>query len=250
VEDQVPVTTHNAVDVDEVLGVNDHSELARLERLYQKRRARQFMEQGVSIRDPDRFDARGDVTIGRDCVIDVNVVLEGPTILGERVRIGPHCVVRASRIDNDATIHSHSVIEQAYVGTKAVVGPFARVRPGADIAEGVRIGNFVEIKNSTIAAGAKINHLAYVGDSSVGRDSNIGAGVITCNYDGVTKHRTEIGDDVFIGSNTQLVAPVRLGNGSTVGAGSTITNDVPEEALAVSRVKQCNISGWKRPKKK
>jgi bifunctional UDP-N-acetylglucosamine pyrophosphorylase/glucosamine-1-phosphate N-acetyltransferase len=187
------------------------------------------------------------VEVGSDCVIDVNVVLEGPMVLGRNVRIGANCCLRRVQIGDDVEIRSNSVIEEAVVGKHARIGPFARVRPGTRVGEAVQVGNFVEIKNSHLESGAKVNHLSYVGDSSIGAHSNIGAGVITCNYDGARKHRTTIGDDAFIGSDSQLVAPVRIGNGATVGAGSTITQDVPDNALAVSRSRQRNIAGWKRP---
>ncbi|MFZ0486640.1 MAG: bifunctional UDP-N-acetylglucosamine diphosphorylase/glucosamine-1-phosphate N-acetyltransferase GlmU [Arenicellales bacterium] len=233
----------------DVAGVNRRSELALLEREYQKRRALTLADQGVTVLDPCRLDMRGEVTVGHDCIIDVNVVLEGPVSLGSNVHVGANCCLRGVRIGDDVRIKPSSVIEEAVVGNGVEIGPFARIRPGTRIADNAHVGNFVELKNAELEQGAKVNHLSYVGDSSVGARSNIGAGVITCNYDGARKHRTEIGDDAFIGSNSQLVAPVRIGDGATVGAGSTITEDVPDNALGVSRGRQRNIKGWKRPSK-
>jgi len=238
------VTADNAWDV---AGVNRRSELALLEREYQKRRALHLADSGVTVIDPYRLDLRGDVKVGADCVIDVNVVLEGPVKIGRNVRVGANCCLTNVLIGDDVIIRPNTVIEEAVVGNGAMIGPFARIRPGTRLAEDVHVGNFVELKNAELATGAKVNHLSYVGDSTVGAHSNIGAGVITCNYDGAHKHRTEIGDRAFIGSDSQLVAPVRIGNGATVGAGSTITQDVPDNALAVSRARQRNIKGWKGP---
>jgi len=238
-----------AVDLWEVAGVNRRSELALLEREYQKRRALDLADRGVTVLDPYRLDLRGDVQVGRDCVIDVNVILEGPISLGDNVHVGANCLLHNVEVGDNVAIRANTVIEDAVVGAGAMIGPFARIRPGTRIARDVHVGNFVELKNAELASGAKVNHLSYVGDTSVGEGSNIGAGVITCNYDGARKHRTEIGDDAFIGSNAQLVAPVRIGNGATVGAGSTITLDVPDNALAVGRGRQRNIQGWKRPSK-
>ncbi len=239
-----------AVNTDCVTGVNTKSDLAFLEQQYRQRRAGGFLEQGVTIVDPGRFDARGEIAFGRDCLVDVNVVLQGPLQIGDGVVIGPHSVLCNSVLADGVQVKSHCVIEEAELGVNAVVGPFARIRPGTRLAENVHVGNFVEIKNSTLGKETKANHLSYVGDSTVGRGVNIGAGVITCNYDGAYKHRTDIEDDVFIGSNSQLVAPVKVGRGATVGAGSTITNDVPPNMLAVSRAFQKNIAGWERPRKK
>lgn len=236
-------------DPRDVAGVNRRSELALLEREYQKRRALELADRGVTVLDPYRLDLRGEIEAGLDCVIDVNVIMEGPVSLGANVRVGANCLLHNVRISDNVTIRPNTVIEDAEVGDGAVIGPFARIRPGTRIAGGAHVGNFVELKNTELASGAKVNHLSYVGDSSVGEGSNIGAGVITCNYDGANKHRTEIGADAFVGSNAQLVAPVRIGNGATVGAGSTITQDVPDNSLAVSRNRQRNIQGWKRPTK-
>jgi bifunctional UDP-N-acetylglucosamine pyrophosphorylase/glucosamine-1-phosphate N-acetyltransferase len=246
----VPIEDVRAGEPGEILGVNSRSELAQLERSYRRRRARQLLEQGVTLLDPERLDVRGEVKLGRDCVLDVNVILVGPTAIGQRVRIGAGCVIKGSAINDDVVIHPYSVVDGAQVGAGSLVGPFAHLRPGARIATGAHIGNFVEIKNSEVGAGAKINHLSYVGDSDVGRRVNIGAGTITCNYDGAYKHRTVIGDDAFVGSNTPLVAPVTVGKGATVGAGSVITRDTPPGALALTRPEQRTISGWKRPAKK
>jgi len=243
------VTSQSTVDNQEILGVNSLAELAHVERIYQRRRAEHFMLNGVAIIDPARFDARGEVSFGGDCSVDINVVLEGPVTIGNNVSIGPNVVLRRSRIADNVVIHPNCVIEDADIGADCLIGPFARIRPGSEIAAQAHIGNFVEIKNSRVGEGSKVNHLAYVGDSSVGSKVNVGAGVITCNYDGANKHRTEIADDVFVGSNSQLVAPVQIGKGATVAAGSTITGNVPAGALAVSRSKQRNISDWKRPKK-
>jgi bifunctional UDP-N-acetylglucosamine pyrophosphorylase/glucosamine-1-phosphate N-acetyltransferase len=233
-----------------VIGVNTKSDLAVVERHYQRQRAADFLKQGVTIVDPARFDARGDIQFGKDCVVEVNVILEGPMEIGNGVCIGPHSIVRRSNLGNGVLIKAQSIIEDAEIGAHAVVGPFARVRPGTRLAHNVQIGNFVEIKNSDLGPESKVNHLSYVGDSTLGRGVNIGAGVITCNYDGANKYRTEIADDVFVGSGSQLVAPVTVGRGATIGAGSTITGDVPPEILAVSRVPQQHINGWQRPRKK
>ena len=250
VKEGAEVADIQASDAVSVLGVNTKAELALLERYYQGKRAAYFLEQGVTIVDPNRFDARGDIRFGTDCVVDVNVVLEGPLEIGHGVHIEAHNVLRKSRIGDNVQVKPQCVIEDAEIGSNTVVGPFARIRPGARIADHVHIGNFVEIKNSSLETGTKVNHLSYVGDSTVGRGVNIGAGVITCNYDGANKHRTEIDDEVFVGSNTQLVAPVKLGRGATIGAGSTITDDVPPDTLAVTRAPQKHVKGWRRPRKK
>lgn len=236
------VAAENAWDV---AGVNKRSELALLEREYQKRRALELADRGVTVMDPWRLDQRGDVQVGRDCVFDVNVVLEGPVRIGDHVHVGANCCLSGARIGSNVVIMPNCVIEEAVVGDGARIGPFARIRPGTRIGKHAHVGNFVELKSASLGEGAKVNHLSYVGDSSVGERTNVGAGVITCNYDGVSKHKTVIGDDAFIGSNSQLVAPVRIGDGATVGAGSTITEDVPDHALAVSRSRQRNIKGWK-----
>jgi bifunctional UDP-N-acetylglucosamine pyrophosphorylase/glucosamine-1-phosphate N-acetyltransferase len=234
----------------EVMGVNDRRQLAAMERYLQQQRAEVLMRDGVTLRDPTRFDLRGSLTFGRDVEIDVNVMIEGEVALGDNVRIGANTVIRNSDIGADVQIFENCVIENASVGANCRIGPFARLRPGAELADSVHVGNFVEIKKSQVDDGSKINHLSYIGDTTVGKGVNIGAGTITCNYDGANKFRTIIGDNAFIGSDTQLVAPVKVGAGATVGAGSTITRDVPENALAISRAKQIGRGAWKRPEKK
>ena len=239
-----------APTVTEVLGVNDKVQLAELEAAYRKQRATALMLEGVTIVDPARFDARGPVSVGRDVHIDVNVVLEGSVKLGHRVRIGPNVVIRDSEIGDDVEIHANCVLDRAVVGARSIVGPFARLRPDARLHEDVHVGNFVEVKKSELMRGAKANHLTYLGDATVGEKVNVGAGTITCNYDGVNKWRTEIGAGAFIGSGTMLVAPVTVGAGATIGAGSTITRDAPDEKLTLERSKQVTIDNWKRPTKK
>jgi bifunctional UDP-N-acetylglucosamine pyrophosphorylase/glucosamine-1-phosphate N-acetyltransferase len=234
----------------EVLGVNDKPQLAELEAAYRRQRATDLMLEGVTIVDPARFDARGPVTVGRDVLIDVNVVLEGEVKLGHRVRIGPNVVIRDSEIGDDTVVFPNCVIERAVIGPGCNVGPFARFRPSSTLDAGVHIGNFVEVKNSRIGRGSKANHLTYLGDTTVGEKVNVGAGTITCNYDGANKWRTEIGDGAFIGSGAMLVAPVKIGPGATIGAGSTITKDAPEGKLSLERSRQQTIEHWKRPEKK
>jgi bifunctional UDP-N-acetylglucosamine pyrophosphorylase/glucosamine-1-phosphate N-acetyltransferase len=233
----------------EVLGVNSKVQLAELERIAQRRTAEQLMEQGARLADPARFDVRGELVCGRDVFIDVNCVFEGKVTLDEAVEIGPNCVLKNARIGAGTRLAAFSHVEDAVVGPDSVIGPFARLRPGTELAAGVHIGNFVEIKNSKIAAQSKANHLAYIGDAVIGSRVNIGAGTITCNYDGANKYKTIIEDDVFIGSDTQLVAPVTVGRGATLGAGTTLTKDAPPDTLTVSRAKQISIAGWKRPVK-
>ena len=250
VKDGVAVKTARAASVDEVLGVNNRQQLAHLERVYQLAWAERVMLQGVTLRDPGRFDVRGTLeSVGQDVEIDINVLLEGRVSIGNRVSIGPNCVIRDSVIGDDVVIHAHSVVEEATVGRGCRVGPFARLRPATELGAEVHVGNFVEIKKSSVAEGSKINHLSYVGDARVGAGVNIGAGTITCNYDGANKFLTVIEDGAFIGSDTQLVAPVTVGRNATIGAGSTITRDAPEDALTLSRVKQVTLEGWKRPTK-
>ena len=234
---------------DEVLGVNDKVQLAAVESIYRKRRATELMLQGVTLVDPARFDARGSVTAGRDVHIDVNVVLEGTVILGNRVRIGPNVVIRDSEIGDDTVVFPNCVIDRASIGPNCNIGPFARFRPSSSLAQGVHVGNFVEVKNSILGAGAKANHLTYLGDATVGEKVNVGAGTITCNYDGANKWRTEIGAGAFIGSGAMLVAPVKIGAGATIGAGSTITKNAPDDKLTLERSKQLTLDGWKRPVK-
>jgi bifunctional UDP-N-acetylglucosamine pyrophosphorylase/glucosamine-1-phosphate N-acetyltransferase len=250
VRDGVPVRGVSATDPYEILGVNDRAQLAALERCLQQRQAQDCLRAGVTLIDPARFDLRGQLTAGQDVVIDVNVVLEGTVRLGNRVTVGPNVVMRDTTVGDDVIIFANCVIEDAVIGDRARIGPFARIRPETVLAADSHIGNFVEIKKSQVGEGSKINHLSYIGDTSVGHNVNIGAGTITCNYDGAYKHRTVIGDDVFIGSDTQLVAPVEVGDGATIGAGSTITRDAPAGELTLSRVPQQTRSGWKRPVKK
>ncbi|MFV8572289.1 bifunctional UDP-N-acetylglucosamine diphosphorylase/glucosamine-1-phosphate N-acetyltransferase GlmU [Marinobacter sp. SBS5] len=233
----------------EVQGVNNRLQLAELERWYQLQQAERLMTEGATLADPARIDVRGELSIGNDLWIDVNVVFEGKVSLGSNVSIGPGCVIKDATIADGAEIKAHSVIEGAVVGANAQIGPFARLRPGTELSANTKVGNFVETKKAIVGEGSKINHLSYVGDASLGRNVNVGAGTITCNYDGVNKFRTVLGDGVFVGSNTSLVAPVKVDEGATIGAGSTITRDVAENDLAVARGKQRNISGWERPKK-
>ena len=234
----------------EVEGVNDRLQLASLERAWQRRQAEALMRAGLTLRDPARFDLRGSLHHGLDCEIDIDVVIEGEVVLGEGVRIGSHCVLRDCRIDDGVEVLAHCVIEEASIGADSRVGPFARLRPGAELGGGNHVGNFVEIKNAVIGEGSKVNHLSYVGDADIGHGVNIGAGTITCNYDGANKYRTHIGDQAFIGSNTALVAPVSVGRGATIGAGSVISKDAPEDRLTLTRARKITIEGWKRPEKK
>jgi bifunctional UDP-N-acetylglucosamine pyrophosphorylase/glucosamine-1-phosphate N-acetyltransferase len=250
VADGIEISTASPADEFEVLGVNNKRQLAVLERAYQRQQAERLMDDGVTLCDPARIDIRGNIRCGKDVVMDVNVILEGEIEIGDNVEIGPNCVISDSRIGSGVKILANCVIENAVVGADSKVGPFARLRPETQLAESTHIGNFVEIKKAQIGQGSKVNHLSYVGDSIVGRNVNIGAGTITCNYDGANKHLTEIGDDVFVGSDTQLVAPVKVGDGATIGAGSTITREVEPGTLALSRAKQISKSGWKRPMKK
>jgi bifunctional UDP-N-acetylglucosamine pyrophosphorylase/glucosamine-1-phosphate N-acetyltransferase len=250
VADGVPIATAMPASPWEALGVNSKKQLAELERIHQRETAEGLLEAGVTLLDPARLDVRGTLTCGRDVLIDVNCVFEGKVVLGDGVRIGPHCVLSDCHIDEGTVIHAFCHLEGVHVGKNNRIGPYARMRPGAHTAQDVHVGNFVEIKNSTLGDGTKVNHLSYVGDSTVGRRVNIGAGTITCNYDGVNKHRTTIEDDVFIGSDTQLVAPVTVGKGATIGAGSTIVSAAPPDQLTLSRAKQVSLSRWKRPLKK
>lgn len=250
VQDGVPVTGIVADDYDEVHGINDRAQLAHAEHLYRQRQSAMLLTAGVTLIDPARIDVRGSLQCGQDVVIDINTVFEGDVQLGSNVRIGPHCVIRDSAIADNAEIFSHCVIDNAAIGKDCQIGPFARLRPGTKLAEQARIGNFVELKNTDFGAGSKANHLAYLGDATIGRDVNIGCGTITCNYDGANKHRTIIEDGVFIGSDTQLIAPVTVGKGATIGAGTTLTKDAPPEELTLSRAKQVTVPGWKRPVKK
>ena len=249
VAEGVPVVATPATGETEVLGVNSPLQLADLERRFQRAQAEALMEAGVRLADPARFDLRGTLQCGSDVEIDVNCVFEGRVTLGDGVRIGANCVVRDADIEAGAVLHPFTHVEGARVGPGALVGPFARLRPGADLGAEVHIGNFVEVKNATLAAGAKANHLAYLGDATVGPRVNYGAGSITANYDGANKHRTVLGADVHVGSNCVLVAPVTVGEGATVGGGSTVSQDVPAGKLVVARARQVLIEGWQRPKK-
>ena len=233
----------------EVLGVNDRVQLNQLEREYQRRQAEQLMRAGVAVADINRLDVRGTLSCGQDVFIDVNVVIEGMVHLGDGVTIGPNCVLRDVTVEAGANIHAMSHLQGAHVGPVCQVGPFARLRPGTALAEGAKVGNFVETKNAKIGVGSKVSHLSYVGDCDMGEGVNIGAGTITCNYDGVNKHKTEIGSGVFVGSNSTLVAPLKIGEQGFVAAGSTVTKTVGREELAVSRARQRNIAGWQRPGK-
>jgi bifunctional UDP-N-acetylglucosamine pyrophosphorylase/glucosamine-1-phosphate N-acetyltransferase len=249
VADGFVIATEQPLDAMEVQGANDRIQLAELERHYQQRAARRLMAQGVTLRDPARFDLRGQVSVGRDVLIDVNVILEGRVLIEDGVEIGPNCVIRDSTLRRGAVVKANSHLEGAELGEGADCGPFARLRPGAVMGAKAHVGNFVEVKNSRMGEGAKAGHLAYLGDAEIGARTNIGAGTITCNYDGANKSRTVMGEDVFIGSNSSLVAPLTLGDGATTGAGSVITSDVPANTLALGRARQVSIQGWQRPQK-
>lgn len=234
----------------EIQGVNSRVQLQELERALQLRRAQQLMEAGVTLADAGRIDIRGTLSCASDVSIDVNCVFEGNVEIAENCKIGPNCVLIDCKIEEGVEVKANSMIEDSHLAANCIIGPFARLRPGTVLAEEVRIGNFVEVKKSTFAKGSKANHLSYIGDSELGSGVNVGAGTITCNYDGVNKHQTKVGDNAFIGSNTALVAPVNVGVGATIGAGSTITGNIADGELAVARGKQRNITGWKRPTKK
>jgi bifunctional UDP-N-acetylglucosamine pyrophosphorylase / glucosamine-1-phosphate N-acetyltransferase len=245
----IKVCTAQPASAVEVEGVNNRAQMARLERVYQRQVADKLMAQGVALADPERLDVRGRLTCGHDVFIDVGCVFEGEVELGEGVRIGPYCVIKNSTIGAESVIEPHSVIDGTVAAGLNQVGPFARLRPGTRLAVKAKVGNFVETKNADVGEGSKINHLSYVGDARLGRDVNVGAGTITCNYDGANKHHTDIGDNAFIGSNTALVAPVSVGKGATIGAGSTIAKDVTDYALAVTRGRQLEKIDWLRPSK-
>ena len=249
VKDGVPIRTTQATNVWETIGVNDRAQLAALERIAQQEIARNLLSNGVSLADPARLDVRGKLTCGQDVSIDIGCVFEGAVSLAAGVKVGPNCVLRNTQVGKGVVIQAFSHLDGAMIGDDCIIGPYARIRPGANLANNVHIGNFVEIKNSHLGADSKANHLAYVGDAIVGKRVNIGAGTITCNYDGVNKHQTIIEDDVFIGSDTQLVAPVKVGRGATLGAGTTLTKDAPANQLTVSRTKQISVP-WLRPEKK
>ena len=249
VADGLSVATAQPADAMEVQGANDRRQLAELERHYQQRAAQRLMAQGVTLLDPARFDLRGEVSVGRDVLIDVNVILEGRVVIEDEVEIGPHCVIRNSTLRRGSVVKANSHLDGAELGEGADCGPFARLRPGSVLGAGAHVGNFVELKNTVMGEGAKAGHLAYLGDAEIGAASNIGAGTITCNYDGANKHRTSIGADAFIGTNNSLVAPLCIGAGATTAAGSVITSEVPAHQLAVGRARQRNVAGWRRPLK-
>ena len=230
--------------------MNDKVQLAEAESALRARRAAELMRAGVTVVDPLRLDVRGEVACGRDVVLDVNVILEGKVRLGDRVKVGPNCVLRDCEIGDDSEVRANSLIEGAVAGRQCVIGPFARLRPGTRLADGVHLGNFVEVKNSELGAGSKANHLTYLGDTTIGSKVNVGAGTVTCNYDGASKHRTTIGDGAFIGSGAMLVAPVTVGEEATIGAGSTITRPAPAGKLTLERARQVTVEKWSRPEKK
>ena len=250
VEDNITVSSHEVEEEVSISGVNSKSELAYIERGLQLNKAEELMEKGVTVLDPNRIDIRGQLTCGQDVTIDVGCIFEGNVNLGNNVHIKSYSFIKNSDIDENSTIEAFSHIDSSKVGSSCRVGPYARLRPGTVLESEVHIGNYVEIKNSLVDQGTKINHLSYIGDSEIGKNVNIGAGTITCNYDGVDKHKTIIEDDVFVGSNTQIVAPLKVGKGATIGAGSTITKDVPKNDLTLSRAQQKTISGWVKPEKK
>ena len=249
VADGLDVVTTQPDAFEETLGVNNKTQLAELERIHQRNIARSLTDAGVTVIDPARLDVRGSLECGRDVEIDINCVFEGTVVLGDGVRIGANCIVRNATLGAGTRVAPFSQIEDTITGEACIIGPYARTRPGTVLGNDVHLGNFVEVKNSTIADHSKANHLAYVGDADIGQRVNVGAGTITCNYDGANKFRTIIEDDVFIGSDTQLVAPVRVGKGATLGAGTTLTKDAPAEQLTVSRAKQISLAGWQRPVK-
>ncbi|MCZ6658568.1 MAG: bifunctional UDP-N-acetylglucosamine diphosphorylase/glucosamine-1-phosphate N-acetyltransferase GlmU [Gammaproteobacteria bacterium] len=247
VASNIAVAGITAERAEDVSGVNDRVQLAELERIYQKREAERLMRDGVTIADPQRVDIRGEVTAGQDCFIDVNVVLSGRVVLGRGVSLGPGAVIEDAVLGDEVRVEAHTVIQGAIVAARCTVGPFARIRPGTKLDEDVKIGNFVETKKAHLGRGSKASHLAYLGDATLGEDCNVGAGTVTCNYDGVDKHRTVIGNEVFIGTNSTLVAPLEIDSGAYIAAGSTITTKVARDELAVGRGRQRNIQGWVRP---
>lgn len=250
VADGITISTAQPMQEWEVMGINNRQQQAELERIYQLKQAEKQMLNGVTLLDPSRFDCRGSLVCGTDVVIDINCIFEGNNQLGDGVVIGPNCTIKNTTIGNNTEIKANTVLEDTAIANGCTIGPFARLRPGTELADQAKIGNFVETKKTTVGEGSKINHLSYVGDAVLGKDVNIGAGTITCNYDGVNKHQTIIEDDVFVGSNSALVAPLTLGSGSTVGAGSTINKNVEKETLALTRSQQKTMKEWQRPKKK
>lgn len=249
-EQGIVINSCTAANEYEVMGINNRNQQAQLERHYQLRQAQALMEQGVTLMDPNRFDCRGSLVAGTDCVIDINCLIEGRVVLGNDVYIGPNCCIKNATIEDGSVIHANTLIEEAQVGSDCTIGPFARIRPGSVFSHGAKVGNFVETKQTKVGIGSKINHLSYIGDAELGDNVNIGAGTITCNYDGVNKSKTVIDDNVFVGSNSALVAPVTIASGATIAAGSTITQNVNENQLAVARQRQKNLDGWRRPSKK
>src|SRR5690606_9127619 len=247
--DGVTIHVEQPDAVEEVEGINNRQQQAALERFYQKQKASELMVAGVTLLDPARFDCRGNIKAGRDVVIDINCVFEGDVELGDGVVIEPNCIIINSKIGKNTHIKANSHIEESVIADNCDVGPYARLRPGSQLATGAKIGNFVETKKAVIGEGSKVNHLSYIGDTVIGKKANIGAGTITCNYDGVNKFKTEIGDNAFIGSNSALIAPVKIGKNATVGAGSIVTKNVDDEELAIARSQQRNIKGWVRPTK-
>lgn len=247
VAEGVPVSGVTVADAVEAIGINDRRQLAQAERAIQQRYANELMDRGAVLADPSRFDLRGRLSVGRDVYIDVGAVFCGDVVLGDGVRIGPNAVISDSRLGDGCTVHAHCVIDGVIAAANCEIGPFARLRPGTEFDDSVKVGNFVEVKAGRLSSGVKVNHLSYVGDTRIGRDTNVGAGTVTCNYDGASKHRTQIGERVFVGSGSMLVAPLRVGEGATIAAGSTITRDVPAGTLAVARQRQRTVKGWKRP---
>jgi bifunctional UDP-N-acetylglucosamine pyrophosphorylase/glucosamine-1-phosphate N-acetyltransferase len=250
VGDGVNVIGYRIDDAEEAFGINDRLQLAIAERALQRRYAEALLNSGASIADPARIDVRGELIVGKDVFIDIDTLFIGKVVLGDGCRIGPHAVIKDSTIGAGTIVHPNSVIEASETGRNCEIGPFARLRPGTKLLDTVKIGNFVETKKSLIGNGSKVNHLSYVGDSTIGSNVNVGAGTITCNYDGANKHKTMIGDDVFIGSGVNLVAPIEIGRGATIGAGSTLTKNAPPDELSVARTRQVSVPGWKRPIKK
>lgn len=249
VSEGLTIQVSQPADAVEAEGVNNKLQLAALERAWQQRSAQQLMTEGLTLRDPARFDLRGSLQHGKDCEIDINVIIEGDVVLGDHVKVGANTVLRNVRVADDVTILENCVFEEAVIGSGCSLGPFSRLRPGAELVGGAHVGNFVEIKKSVVGQGSKVNHLTYVGDSEIGRDVNVGAGTITCNYDGANKHKTVIGDGAFIGSNSALVAPVNIGKGATIGAGSVIGKDAPDDQLTLARARQTTLPNWQRPVK-
>ncbi len=250
VADGIKIETVHPESPIEVNGINNRAQLSEMERYYQLVQAHTLLNQGVTLIDPARFDLRGELEVGQDVIFDINIILEGKVSIGNDVKIGANCIIKNSIIGDEVEIFPNTIIEDAEVGVQSRIGPFARLRPEAKLAEQVHVGNFVEIKKSFVDRGSKINHLSYIGDSEIGVNVNVGAGTITCNYDGAYKHKTIIGDNVFVGSDTQLVAPVKVGSGATIGAGTTVTKDIEPTDLVISRIEQKSIPGWQRPEKK